>query len=273
MSASDQSTRSVSLPVLYSIRGWTQEVNPAYITFVDEMRATGVDVVDIFIPPAGFRTFGDWAAGIVETINNHRHDEEPLHLMGYCFGGNVLLAALAEFERQATSPASVSMIDARMSSQIWRLERGYDSLYQTPLPVRFRGLLLRLTPPDRESFGSVAASVVRRSVRSVLELPQRGWRSRKRRRPEVQEEMSLAFAWEYESVSTPVHCYNTEASLDLHAAGDPSLLMGRYLRGGYVIRMIEGDHENCIDAAHATALIEKITADRTAVVQGVGPFQ
>jgi thioesterase domain-containing protein len=273
VNAPDSPARSVPLPVLYSIRVWLQEVNPAYITFVEEMRDTGVDVVDIYVPPAGFRTFGEWAIAVVEAIDSHRHDDEPLHLIGYCLGGVIMLVVIAEFERRAISPACVSMIDARMYSQDFRFRRGFDSVYQTPWPVRLRGLLIRLTPPDRESFGSVAPAVLRRSIRSVRELPKRGWRSRKRRIPAVHEEQALAFAWELDSISTPVYCYNTQASIDLYAPNDPSLHMGRYLQGGYVVRMIEGNHENCIDTPYATSLIEKITADRIAVVQGVGAFE
>jgi len=51
------------------------------------------------------------------------------------------------------------------------------------------------------------------------------------------------------------------------------LNMGAYLQGGFVVRMIEGNHETCIDTPYAAGLIEKITADRSAVVQGVGAFQ
>lgn len=273
MNAPDSSTQSVPLPVLYSIRGWLQEVNPAYITFVEGMRDTGVDVVDIYVPPAGFRTFGEWAIAVVEAIDSHRHDDEPLHLMGYCLGGVIMLVVIAEFERRAISPACVSMIDVRAYRQDFRLQRGFDSVYQTPWPVRLRGLLIRLTPPDRESFGSVFSSVVRRSIRSARELPKRGWRSHKRRIPAVHEEQALAFAWEFDAISTPVCCYNTQASMDLYTQNDPSLNMGVYLQGGFVVRMIEGNHETCIDTPHAAGLIKKITADRTAVVQGVGAFQ
>lgn len=259
--------------MLYSVRAWAQEVNPAYITFVDEMRATGVDVVDIYVPPTGFRSFGDWANAIVEKIIDAHPDGEPLHLMGYCLGGTIMMVVIAELERRTISPAYVSMIDARRYSEGYRLRRGFDSLYQTPWPVRLRGLLIRLTPPDRESFVSVASSVLRRSIRSVRELPKRGWRSHKRRIPAVHEEQHLAFAWEFDAISTPVYRYNTQASMDLYAQNDPSLNMGAYLQGGFVVRMIEGNHENCIDTPYATGLIEKITADRTAVVQGVGTFR
>jgi len=273
MNAPDSSTRSVPLPVLYSIRGWLQEVNPAYITFVEGMRDTGIDVVDIYVPPTGFRTFGEWAIAVVEAIDSHRHVDEPLHLMGYCLGGVIMLVVIVEFERRAISPVCVSLIDARMYSGLDRLRRGFDALYQTPWPVRLRGLLIRLTPPDRESFGSVFSSVVRRSVRSVRELPKRGWRSRKRRIPAVYNEQELAFAWEFEAISTPVCCYNTQASIDLYAPNDPSLHMGRYLQGGFVVRMIEGNHENCIDTPHAAGLIARINEDRSSVVAGTGVFQ
>lgn len=262
-----------ALPVLYSVRGWLQEVNPAYITFVDEMRATGVDVVDTYVPPAGFRSFGDWANAIVEKIIDAHPDGEPLHLMGYCLGGTIMMVVIAELERRTISPACVSIIDAREYSPRARLHRGLDALNLTPWPVRLRGLLVRLTPPDRETLGAVTTSVVRRAIRSTIELPKRGWRSRKRRIPAVFDELVLAYAWEFDAISTPVHLYNTQASMDLYAPGNPSLNIGRYFQAGFVVRMIEGNHENCIGTPHATTLIERINADRTAVVQGVGTFR
>lgn len=262
-----------ALPVLFSVRGWLQEVNPAYVTFVEEMRATGADVVDIYVPPAGFRSFGDWANAIVEKIVDAHPDNEPLHLMCYCLGGSLMLVVLTELERRGIRPAFVSIIDAREYSPRDRLHRGLDALNLTPWPVRLRGLLVRLTPPDRETLGAVTTSVVRRAIRSTIELPKRGWRSRKRRIPAVFDELVLAYGWEFDAISTPVHLYNTQASMDLYAPGNPSLNIGKYLQGGFVVRMIEGNHENCIETPHASTLIDRITIDRIAVVHGAGVFQ
>ena len=273
MSDPTVATTRPALPVLYSVRGWTEELNPAYITFVDEMRATGVEVVDVYIPPARFRDLGEWAGAVIEVIEGWRDRSGPLHLMGYCAGGDLALAALHQLEAAGIVPEFTAFIDVRQDLEEYCLNRGINSLYLVPWRVRFRRELIRLTPPDRESLGQVLRSVVRRSFRSVRELPKRGWRSRKRRKPGLFEVMRLTYPWEFDGVVTPVHTYNTLDSIQRYGANDPSLHVGRNLFGGFVVRIIEGSHENCIEPPHSADLIARINADRRAVVAGEGAFQ
>jgi hypothetical protein len=133
--------------------------------------------------------------------------------------------------------------------------------------------MMRLTPPDRETLGVVLTSVLRRSVRSVLEFPKRGWRSKKRRKSAVYRQLWLEYRCDWPSVKTPAHLYICPNSVERYTPGDPSAGAALTLQGGFVIRSIDGNHENCIMPAHSAGLIDKITADRTAVMQGVGAFQ
>ena len=272
MTASADGAPLQSLPPLISVRGWTEEVNPAYVTFVEEMRSTGIEVIDIHVPPTGYSTMGEWAGAVTAATGEHRHDLEPLHLMAYCVGGNITLEVLHQLEAVGAIADFVAFIDVREDHEARRLERGIDALYLVPWAVRLRLAMIRLTPPDRESFGTVLGSVVRRSVRSVRELPKRGWRSTKRRRPATFDVLRLTYPWEFEGLTTPVHLYNTEDSLIRYGANDPSLHIGRNLWGGFVIRRIDGTHENCIEAPHSAGLIARITADRGATVAGDGVF-
>jgi thioesterase domain-containing protein len=263
----------VPLPTLYSIRGWTEPVNPAYVTFVEEMRSTGIDVVDIYVPPKGFGDLGQWAGAVLDRIRGEMDPSVPLHLMTYCIGGNLSLAMLHQIESEGVPIEFVAFIDVREDPEAYRLARGIDSLYLVPWAVRFRLLLVRLTPPDRETLGPVVASVLRRSVRSVIELPKRGWRSRRRRAPATFDEQHLTYHWEFDAISIPVRLYNTQSSIDRFATRDPSLNIGKFLQGGFVIRFINGSHENCIDPPHSTELIETMTSDRRAVVAGSDMFR
>ena len=261
------------LPTLYSIRMWTEKINPAYITFVDELRAIGHEVVDIFEPHDGHTTLDDWAAGVTDRLFEHWQEGTPLHLIGYCGGGDLLITVLPILERRSIHADYVGFIDIRAGRQGDPLRQGLYSLYQIPWSGRIWRQMMRLTPPDRETLGVVLTSVLRRSVRSVLELPERGWRSKKRRRPAVHRQLWLEYRCDWPSVKTPAYLYVCPDSVERYTPGDPSIGAALTLQGGFVIRSIEGNHETCIMPAHSAGLIEKITADRTAVAQGVGAFQ
>lgn len=261
------------MPTLYSIRMWTEDINPAYITFVDEMRATGHEVIDIFEPHHGHTTLDGWAAGVADRLFEHWHQGTELHLLGYCGGGDLLITMLPILERRGIGADYVGLIDIRTPRQGDPLEQGLYSLYQVPWSGRIWRQMMRLTPPDRERFSEVMASVLRRSVRSVLEFPQRGWRSRKRRKPAVFRQLWLEYRCDWASVKTPAHLYICPDSVERYTPGDPSIGAARTLQGGFVIRTIAGNHENCIAPPHSAGLIERINVDRSAVVAGTGAFQ
>jgi len=257
-----------ALPVLFSVRGWSQELNPAYITFVDEIRDRGYEVIDIHIGPKGFGDFGQWSAAVADAVLAQARPNEPLHIMGYCLGGNLLMNALVHIENLGVIPDYIGLIDVRQSSPAYRLKKGLYSLYEVPWSKRINGLFERLAPPNSEPFGSVLMSVVRRSIRSVIELPTRGWRSRKRRNPATHEELALGAHWNFFSVRTPVHLYVCDSSQERYAPGDPSLNAAARFRGGFVVRRVAGNHENCIERPNSTGLIDAIDADRQLSVMG-----
>lgn len=261
------------LPTLYPIRMWTQEINPSYMTFVDEMRAAGHEVIDIFEPHQGHTSLDDWVAGVTERLFEHWQEGTPLHLIGYCGGGDLLITALPVLERRGIRADYVGFIDIRTGRQGEPLRRGLYSLYQIPWSARIWRQMMRLTPPNRETLGAVLKSVLRRSYRSVLEFPQRGWRSKKRRIPSVYEQSWLEYRCSWPSVKTAAHLYICPQSVDRYTPGDPSVGAARTLQGGFVIRSIGGNHETCIEPPHSTDLIERIIADRCAVVSGIGAFQ
>ncbi len=268
-----EASNPAALPTLFSVRGWSEEVNPAYITFIDEMRAAGNHVIDIFPSHTGCATFGDWAHRVLDEILQQRDPEEPIDLVAYCLGGSLLTVVVRLLEDQQIDIGYLGLIDVRRDGPEARLAKGLDSLYQVPWSYRLRLQLLRLIPPDRETFGAVLSSVVHRSARSVRELPTRGWRSRKRQNPLIHEQVLISFRWQFAPTTTPVHSYNTVHSVFRRPDNDPSLGMSTRLRGGFTIIEIGGTHENCIEPPHSAALIERITADRHADLAGVGVFQ
>ena len=251
-----------AMPTLFSVRGWTAEVNPAQIMFIEEMRATGVRVVDIFAEHEGCENLGEWADRAVEEILRQHAEGTPLHLLGYCAGGSLMHVAVRELENRDIRPAYIGFIDVRGGAPWFRLARGLDSLFRVPWAQRVRFQLERLVPPDRESLGSVLRSVVRRSIRSTLEIRERGWRSSKRINPLIHQQGLLAANWEMNSITSFAHTYNCQTSIDRYWPGNPSLGRAGVLRGGHVIRLINGTHETCIEPPYSTELIRLIEADR-----------
>ncbi|CAB4324392.1 unannotated protein [freshwater metagenome] len=262
-----------ALPVLFSVSCFNYEPDVGSPAFAKQMRSTGVEVEDIYVPPAGFGDLGEWARAVIEVVESRRDPAVPLHLMAYCGGGNLTLAALHQLEAAGIFPEFVAFIDVREDQESYRLERGIDSRNHVSWMVRLRCALIRLTPPDRESLAHVLRSVAQRSISSVRELPKWGWRGRKLRKPWLFEVLRLTYPWEFDGVVTPVHLYNTADSFQRYGANDPSLHVGRNLFGGFVVRIIEGSHENCIEPPHSADLIARINADRRAVVAGEGAFQ
>lgn len=163
-------------------------------------------------------------------------------------------------------PAYVGLIDTRRDPAERRLRKGLDALHLLPFSDRVRLQLGRLAPPEVEPVSAVLGSILRRSVRSVIELPQRGWRSRHRRRPETWTQSRMNYMWNYRPITIPVHLYNCANSMRRYTPGDPSLGYALRLRGGYVLRMIEGDHDNCILPPRSAAVSELIAADRAAAI-------
>jgi thioesterase domain-containing protein len=250
-----------ALPVLFSVRGWTEEVNPAYITFVDELRATGVEVIDIFPDHEGCSTVGEWAQRATDEILQRHSQGEPLHLLGYCAGGSLLHESVRQLEARNVQPACLGFIDVRGSNPKERLARGIDSQFQVRWMQRVRFQLERLTPPDRESLASVLRSVLRT----------RGWRSSKRHIPAIHSQARLAATWEFNSITTPAFAYNCPIAIDKYWPGNPSLGRAALLQGGFIIRFIEGTHETCIAREYAANLIARIAADRSQT-GGRSPF-
>lgn len=262
-----------SLPLLLSVRFWTEAVNPEYPEFIDTLRATGQDVIDIHVPHEGFHTLDEWAGGVVDQILEEWDRGSELHLLGYCGGGDLLIAALPILEDHGVHAAYVGLIDTFTSQLGYNFRKGHYSLYQVPWSGRVWRQLMRVTPPDRESFPSVIRSVMHRSVRSVIEFPQRGWRSKNRRNPAIHEQVRISYRCAWRGVKTPAHLYICPSTIEKYVPGDPSAGLARTLLGGFVSRSIGGTHETCITPPHSAALIERITADRSAVVSGAGAFQ
>jgi hypothetical protein len=78
----------------------------------------------------------------------------------------------------------------------------------------------------------------------------------------LHEQSVLAANWEFNSIDTPAYVYNCRSSIARYRTADPSLGRAALLRGGFVVRRIDGDHNTCVEPPYADALIAMILADR-----------
>jgi thioesterase domain-containing protein len=254
-----------TLPPLIAIRGWSTEIDPGYQVFIEAMRSSGCNVVDVFVAHDEFATFGEWADAAMTAALAHHDVGEPLHLLGYCAGGSLLSEGLRTLEQSGVRAAYLGFVDVRAAHPKVRLQRGTYSLYDVPWALRIRNQLVRLTPPDRESLISVADSVLRRVIRSTIELPRRGWRSRNLRSPLTHRQAQLAACWESGTIVSPAHLYICRDTMQRNWPGDPSLGRAGLLRGGFSVCIIEGDHHSCLQPPNSAGLIAQINIDRQKV--------
>ena len=250
------------VPILISIRGWRGTAASPNIAFVEQIRRAGTEIVDVHVEPEGFEDLAGWARAVIDELDALALAPGPMHLVTYCLGGNLTLEVLHQLEQRGDSPEFVAFIDVRDESGVHRMVRGLDSLYLIPWPMRFRLLMGSLVPPDHESLGSVLAKVLRRSLRTLRQFPKNGRHSRNRRDPESFPGFRLSYGWELHGVTTPVHLYNTAYAITRYSPTDPSMRLGRFLHGGFVVRVIDGDHQTCIEPPFSDDLIEQIEADR-----------
>lgn len=116
--------------MLDSVRMWTEEAHPSYLAFMDEMRTTGLEVIDIFDPHHGHASLDDWAEGVTNRLFEQWLPGTELHLLGFCVGGELLITALPILESRGIRTDYVGLIGIRAARQGDPLRKSLYSLYQ-----------------------------------------------------------------------------------------------------------------------------------------------
>jgi thioesterase domain-containing protein len=253
-----------SRQLLISVRGWSADDDPRYPAFVERLRDSGVDVHDLFVPPDPFPTMADWARAVIAEISTVALAGEPLHLLGYCLGGHVLLEVVGQLQASAQMPGYVGLIDCWYRPPAHWVDRGIYGRYGVAWSRRVRHQAARIAPPHAERPSVVLRSWAIRTARTTGRVL-RG-RTSSRQRPEILnwQGQHLAYDWFYPRLTTPVHVYNAEVTVD-DMGGDPSIGLSPYLVGGFEVQVLpDSGHRTCLQPPTSERLIELIGRDRAA---------
>jgi len=269
------------LPTLHVICGFDRNGDRRVHAFIDHLTELGWGLKVIFEDALEHRDMGSWAAAVTTRVLDARDDSEPLHLLGYCAGGNITMQVLHDLELHGIGVGYVGLIDTRYVSPVERLSKrdyGYVGVRRSR---RVREQLGRLAPPESASVGTVLRSWVSAlTLGPPLQIARRirnrhrfALLVRNRRADRRWWALHLAFDWNYPSIVTPAHLYGTDVSIR-RAGGDPSQGLATFLRGGFTLRRIGGEHFTCIQPPHVDGLIGLIEKDRVSSAMGeVGPAQ
>ena len=265
-------------PPLISVRGWSAEDDPRYHAFVGRLRDSGVEVVDLWVPPDGFATMGLWSAAVRAEVDallggsggvdaqavGAGAADGSLHLLGYCLGGHILLELIAQLQDAGRAPAYVGLIDCWYRPPAHWIDRGIYGRYGVAWPRRLRHQLGRLTPPRVEPVAVVARSWAVRAARTSVRVARGGRVAAKRGRILNWHGQHLAYDWFYRRLRVPIHVYNAEASV-ADMDDDPSLGLSMYLTGGFTAEVLAGtDHRTCLEPPSGDQLTGWIARDRAA---------
>lgn len=262
MPTEDSQNRSGRPLAVTLAHGWPEAIDGRSLMLRDELEAAGVEVSLLYADPAGCTTFGEWIDRYVERLDEQHPPAEPLRLLGYCFGGAVchdLTAALVALGRPL---AYVGMVEAWIPSGEYRIVNGVFRRYRVPWRVRLRESLFDVSRPN----GLPVRRMAKAWLSAFVKWPPRWFRDvvirrgRPRRRKSEWAALSVVWKWMHRDVDTPVHLYHTPDSI-ARIDGDPSLGLSPYLRGGYTLRLVSGDHATCTELPHRVELVRAIVAD------------
>ncbi len=264
---------ATSLPVLHVVCANDRRGDPRLHDLLDRMADLGIELDVIFEDPTHHADMGSWAGAVARrlAIGSDRH--APLHVLGYCSGGDLALETLGQLEHQRLDVGYVGFIETRQSPPAVRLRNGDYSRFGMRWSRRVREQIGRLAPPESLPFhrllGAVFVAMLtglpRGIGRRIRYRHRYGLMGRGRRSDPRWMAAHLAHDWHYPCIDVPVHLYTTPASMAHLTPGDPSLGLARHLTGGFFVESIPGEHLSCIVAPHQDALIDLIERDRSTV--------
>jgi thioesterase domain-containing protein len=251
------------------VRAWSETADPRMMEFEGTLRALGIDVVDHYVRAAPTdRDMVAWARRAIEELAHTDVGARPTHVLGYCLGGHLLIEMLAVWATQGHRPVYAGLIDTWSRQPLFRLEQGIERRYEVSWPMRVRIQARAVSDPALLPWRRIARAWWQAARRGAALTCSPAAHVRQRRRRREQDNwwsVHLAYDWVWSILEVPLYLYNCTDSVANEFEGDPTLGLSAHLRGGYALRLVDGDHLSCLAGAEGVRLAALIQADLAGV--------
>ena len=240
---------------------WRVHDDADFGSFLGAMRDQGHEVVDVYVSPDGYASMDDWAGAIAAQIEaTVRSGDQSVKLLGYCVGGRVACRVAEDLTSVGMAPSYVGVIEAWQRNAYREYHRFWYRRMKVDWNVRWRQQLLWLALEPEANLRKLLFVRLRDRVKAILDFFTRGPARRWRERQSEWTMLHLTQNCMYPTVHSFVHLYNTESTIG-EFGDDPSLGLAAYLRGGFSVRRISGDHHSCTKLPARDSLIVQIAID------------
>ncbi len=237
---------------------WRHHDKAEFRTVLPALRARGIEVIDLFVDPSSYATSHLWVDAMLARLDEDTtRDDESIKLLGFCAGGRVALALSERLEQRGTPPSFIGLIETWQRSPLVELDRALYSRYGVGERLMVRQQIQWLLSAPEASFRALARCY-RQNWKSIVRRSSIERRSKQKSdEPNEWLIMNFTHATGISPVTTNVHIFNTRGSVHDHF-GDPSLGLAPYLRGGFNVHYLEGDHHSCTKEPFREGLVSQI---------------
>ena len=240
---------------------WRVHDQADFGSFIGAMRDQGHELVDVYVPPDGYASMDDWAGAIAIQIESTVHSgDQSVNFLGYCVGGRVGFRVAEVLTSAGMAPSYVGVIEAWQRDAYREYHRFWYRRMKIDWKVRWRQQLLWLALEPEANLRKLVFVRLRDRMKAILDFCTRGPARRWRERQSEWTMLHLTQNRMYPTVRGFVHLYNTESTI-AEFGDDPSLGLAAYLRGGYSVCRIPGDHHSCTQPPARQNLIDQIVID------------
>ena len=235
---------------------WRNNDRAEFSVCVRALQRRGFDVLDLYLPPQEFASMDQWCAALMGRLSQEVDlAHESVALLGFCAGGRVALEIATLLRATKSSAAFVGLIETWIRSPITELNRDLYRRYRVRPNVWVRQQLIwaAITPGGtfgqllKAQFDSIVARIRRGSVGSQpATVPDLEWTL-----------MNFTHNRMVRVMDEHIHLFNTGDSI-VEQSNDSSLGLAPYLRAGFTVHRLAGEHHTCTKLPHQDGLLDAV---------------
>lgn len=225
----------------------------------DALASRGVSVLDPYVTPTSTASRDEWIDSMLDRVRRDISvDAEPWGVLGFCAGGRVALEIAARLRDESRAPNFVGLIEAWVRSPLVEIQRRRYHRFGVPARVQLRQQMLWAALEPRHRWTELLRERAR-EVPTALRRRDRGASDHHHQSPDDWLVMHYTHSRMVTTWTGHVHLFNTAPSI--HEFDDnPSLGLAPYLRGGFSVHVVPGDHHSCTQPPHQARLIDAVLA-------------